>query len=400
MKRIRWIRLGLVALVALVTADLALTLWVVPGGVYVWKPLPPFGACMTDLQREWLELQQRQLRDGVEHGPARFDRELGWCPVERWRSASDDPLVVGYDSIGARSEREYDAKPPPEVVRVACFGDSFTHGDEVSNADTWERQIEVLSPRYEVLNFGVGGYGTDQALLRLRRTGLHGARVACIGFLVENIGRNVNRYRPWYRPPSPTCGAKPRFVLRDGALELLPIPYSTRAELVDAIVSERILDDLAKNEYWHADTHWSWTRWSSLARFTRAWFAYRRREPQTLYSPRDGEPYRVTLELLSSFRREALERGAEHALVLVLPSETDLKRLASGGSRYWQPLVDDLSARGVDSIDLSDALLAGWHAARTDATRPDVFALAHYSRQGNAIVARGLTDWLDARCTR
>jgi hypothetical protein len=37
--------------VTVVGADIAVTRLVVPDGVYVWKPLPPFSACMTSQQR-------------------------------------------------------------------------------------------------------------------------------------------------------------------------------------------------------------------------------------------------------------------------------------------------------------------------------------------------------------
>lgn len=392
MKRRTLVKLALSLLGAVVAADVALTVFVIPDGVYVWRPLPPFGACFTEAQREWLAQQREELRTGAAPGTMRFDRELGWVPVEN-SHAGRPGLLLTYDALGARTERPHAAEPAPGAVRVACFGDSFTHGDEVDTADTWSEQLESSDSRLEVFNFGVGGYGTDQALLRMRRTGLHGARVACMGYMVENAGRNVNRYRPWYRPPSPNCGAKPRFVLRDGKLELVPLPYATREALVEAVESERVLTDLAEHEHWLGDTTWGWTRASSIVRFARGWFAYRAREPERFYEPLDGEPYRVTLELLASFHHEARALGAEHAVVLFFPGDRDLVRLAAGGSRYWQPLVDDLSARDVRCLDLSDALLDAWRQAG-DGAKELLFSGAHYSRAGNAVVARALNTEL------
>jgi hypothetical protein len=391
------LRFGSLLCAVTVLTDLALTRFVIPDGVYLWKPLPPFSACMTDAQKAWLERQLAEFERGVEEGLTRFDRELGWCPV----AGRGTPVGVApsyhYNSIGARSLREYSPAPPAGVARLACFGDSFTHCEEVSDADAWPAQLEELDPRFEVLNFGVGSYGTDQALLRLRREGLHAAQVACMGFLVENIGRNVNRYRPFYWPPSPSCVAKPRFVLRGEQLELVPVPYATRAELLAAVRDGRVRDDFAEHEHWIAETRWAWAAPSAFVRFAAGWFAYRRREPASLYRDPEGEPYRVTLELLTAFAREARERGAREALVIVFPARRELQSVAGGAAPSWAPLLGDLAERGIAVLDLTPALLEAWSAAPDRAGRDALFSGGHYSRAGNAIIAGTLRDWL-AQC--
>lgn len=392
--RLLLVKLALASFAALCLTDVALTTWVIPDGVYVWRPLPPFGACTTSAQREWLDRQTRELAANEEPGPTRFDAELGWVPIAGARVITSDGLLTAYNSIGARSQREYTERPGPDVLRVACFGDSFTHGDEVSNADTWSEQLEHTHPRIEVLNFGVGGYGTDQALLRQRRNGLHGARVACMGLFLDNVGRNVNRYRPWYWPNSPSCVAKPRFVLVDGELELVPIPYATREELVEAVASGRVLEDLTPHEFWSAATRWPWTRHSSIARLSRGYFLYRERSNERWLTSLEDEPYNVSLALLTAFHRETLERGAQRSIVILFVGEAELARRATGGSRYWQTLAGDLAARGIETLDVSDALLDAWIAAG-DRPQSVLFSGHHYSRTANGIVARELAKLLE-----
>ena len=81
---------------------------------------------------------------------------------------------------GLQAERDYAATPPPGILRIAAFGDSFTHADDVSNAGgLWTRQLEALDPRLEALNFGVPGYAPDQALLRYRRRDGASSRKSC-----------------------------------------------------------------------------------------------------------------------------------------------------------------------------------------------------------------------------
>ena len=53
--------------------------------------------------------------------------------------------------------------------------------------------------KFEVLNLGVGGYGTDQAFLKYKLTQKNlDADMVLIGYMTENCNRNVNTYRPFY----------------------------------------------------------------------------------------------------------------------------------------------------------------------------------------------------------
>ena len=88
----------------------------------------------------------------------------------------------------------------PSPRRGLCvsllFGDSFVYGNEVSDDDAWCAVLEASSDALEVLNYGVGGYGLDQAFLRFQREGmaLH-PDVVLIGFTPDDLGRVVNVYR-------------------------------------------------------------------------------------------------------------------------------------------------------------------------------------------------------------
>lgn len=67
-------------------------------------------------------------------------------------------------------------KKPQGVIRIGCFGDSFTHGDEVSAFFDYPTILqEMLNKRfpgkYQVLNFGVGWTGLSQAFFMFNRFG-------------------------------------------------------------------------------------------------------------------------------------------------------------------------------------------------------------------------------------
>jgi len=55
---------------------------------------------------------------------------------------------------------------------MATFGDSFVFGDGVRNNQTWQHFLEQSIENFEVLNFGVSGYGLGQSYLRYLKEGL------------------------------------------------------------------------------------------------------------------------------------------------------------------------------------------------------------------------------------
>ena len=81
-----------------------------------------------------------------------------------------------------------------------------------------------------VANYGVGGYGTDQAYLRFHYNQPDPASIVIIGFSSDNITRNINQLRNLIIP-TPQCALKPRFILDpQGQLELVPIPELTEKD--------------------------------------------------------------------------------------------------------------------------------------------------------------------------
>jgi len=58
-----------------------------------------------------------------------------------------------------------DARAKPEIW---LFGCSFTHGWSLNDEETYPWVLQERLPIYEVVNYGVGGYGTIHALLQLR----------------------------------------------------------------------------------------------------------------------------------------------------------------------------------------------------------------------------------------
>ncbi len=79
--------------------------------------------------------------------------------------------TVYYNSLGLKQCREFaSAKKDPSVIRIGFFGDSFSENAFMPCQYSYSEPLEYLLNRtgkkFEVLNFGTSGYGTDQCYLQ------------------------------------------------------------------------------------------------------------------------------------------------------------------------------------------------------------------------------------------
>ena len=146
-----------------------------------------------------------------------YDRRLGW----RNRPGAsgtffmpDSKSEVLINSVGMR-DPEHEIAKPEGVHRVQFYGDSFTWGYGVDVPErmtqVFERELQGASAvesgaerRYEVMNFGTTGYGTDQEYLLLQRDGLAYAPDLVVLMYhndVGDVGRKVAY--TWLRRPAP-----------------------------------------------------------------------------------------------------------------------------------------------------------------------------------------------------
>lgn len=140
--------------------------------------------------------------------------------AEGWH-VGEGRAYIRINSDGLR-DQEHQIEKPDNTIRIAVLGDSYAQafqlpmeqafwwvlGEELANCPALEGQ------RVEVINFGVGGYGTAQELLTLRHHAWkYDPDVVLLAFLTGNdITDNSYALRK-----NPTV---PYFVLQDGALVL------------------------------------------------------------------------------------------------------------------------------------------------------------------------------------
>jgi hypothetical protein len=110
------------------------------------------------------------IRDGVDpiriHTHAMYDETLGWRVkpnYQRTSIASGKTVSYSSDAYGNRLPGGLD-RPLPQHA-ILAVGDSFTAGEEVSDAESWPAFLESLTGA-PVVNAGCGAWGTDQIVMR------------------------------------------------------------------------------------------------------------------------------------------------------------------------------------------------------------------------------------------
>lgn len=132
------------------------------------------------------------------------DPVRGYAPIpnlEGWFWV-ENTNYVKINSEGFR-DREHTKAKPANTLRIAVIGDSFAEARQVpAESAFWtviERELQKSEPRgrnIEVLNFGVGGYGTVEELLTLReRVWEYSPDVVLLAFCTYNDV--TDNYRPF-----------------------------------------------------------------------------------------------------------------------------------------------------------------------------------------------------------
>ena len=304
-------------------------------GFLLWQP------DLDAVRRSWVDA-------------AKVDDELGWpSPAEAFAPPRD--------ATGAKVNPDF---PADARACASIYGDSFVWGDDVALADGW---VEQLSRKLgcRVANFGVSGYGTDQAFLRFRRVTTDAAPVALLGIFPENVMRNVNQYRAFIGFAPHPSWLKGRFVLDPpGRLQWIARPQLD----LDAFVAlHRAPATVLPREYLLPDTRDGpvTVRFPYALTLARVALMPRVRVRLTgrpswgdFFTPdHPSGALQLTAAIAEAFVREAERRG-RRALVIMLPGASSLRAHATFGAFEYAPLVAMLTARGVDVFDPGPGLLA------------------------------------------
>ncbi len=324
-----------------------------------------------------------------------LDPVLGWLYRPGFSSSEDR-----VNSVGARSLGEYDRDPPEGTLRVVAYGDSFMYGNEVSVQEAWSTVLEDLVPNVEVLNFGVGGYGTDQAFLRYLGTqGVHGEDLVLIGFAPVNLRRTVNVYRRFISNRDWPL-VKPRFAIEDEGLVLIPNPLPTPEEYRQ-LVEEPLttVRALGVRDSWYNPLEWENPLYDLSPTVRLVSYlgsrVYRTRLSRDKLLADGGfnpasEAFAVQRELLKAFH-DSVSANGRRAQIVIFPDHASIRLHMEGRPTTYAPLVSSLKEEGVQALDLVN--IFSEEAAKGGLER--LFAPGgHYSSEGNRLVAQAMTSLL------
>lgn len=172
---------------------------------------------------QWLILQKDEFPNLSQEGLMKFfshgyDSELGWVRkpnTQHSEKGKDGITNWSVNSEGSRNNPECEHLPK----KISCYGDSFTFARQVNDFETWEHYLSKLS-NTNVQNWGVGNYGLDQALLRLKREFTENeTEIVIMGVVPDTISRIVSVWKHYYEYGN-TFGFKPRFYLKNKQLSL------------------------------------------------------------------------------------------------------------------------------------------------------------------------------------
>jgi hypothetical protein len=166
----------------------------------------------------------------------RYHPQLGWVPKPNLDSLTVAGRPVSTNSRGIRDLREFDYAKPAGKKRLLVFGDSFAFGEEVANEETFAFYLQEKLPDWEVMNFGVHGYGHDQMLVYLKEEGTrYQPDIVLLAYVNIDAGRNELTFRDY---------AKPYYRLEHGALALTNVPIPPPEEHIRQLRSSSRLIDL------------------------------------------------------------------------------------------------------------------------------------------------------------
>ena len=323
-------------------------------------------------------LADDEIAVALEHRSAR----LGWGPPT--------------DATGRvlrPAPRPDPAFPAERTPCASVYGDSFTLG--AADDATYPHHLAVALG-CPVANFGVGGYGSDQAFMLFRAQRLvDRTPVVLLAHLSENVMRNVNQYQRLLYPAS-RIRFKPRFLLDGDALRAIPVPVGTAADYrrvaaePEAVLAHDAFLARPRPGFPYTVQLLRWLVSDSYAQ------ARLRREPWHAAFYRPDHPsgaLGLTTRILTDFAREAGADGRAPLIVLIA-TRSDLEYARRTGQWAYRPLVDALDGADVAVVDTGPLELVALGDADLG---PFFVADGHPSGAGYAVLGRVLAAEVERR---
>jgi lysophospholipase L1-like esterase len=303
-----------------------------------------------------------------------FDDTLGWrhaTNVKRlFQNELGQEFDVTLDEFGHRGAG-HPKQPASGKYRILVVGDSFTEGVQVGETDVFTGQIERANPRLEVINAGVGGYGTVQEYLYLRAEGIQfRPDLVLLVFFENDLSDNVFTYYAGFGP-------RPYANLTADGIRLVE-------SLDSSVYTQYILPapfQMALNNH-------SYLYYFLNSRIYQPMFATRIRQMQQaeLQKLEPETLYKVAFGMLDKFNSFLKEQQIP-LLVVLVPSREDV---AQGRSDVSNTMYDYCRTHDLNCLPLIDKFRQTFSPAPLLYFREDM----HWAPDGHKLAAEEIARYL------
>jgi hypothetical protein len=288
-----------------------------------------------------------------------YDPDLGWAQHPGVESGGFRTLAHGIRANGY-DDREL------RTGAVLAVGDSFTAGSEVDGPGSWPAQLEGMIGR-PVINAGVGGYGTDQIVMRAEALlPVIRPQVLLIGFLDQDILRSG--FSSYGSP-------KPYYMVERGELVLHNTPVPTTPEPRASGPAETIKHVAGYSYLVH--------RLMTQA----APYVWRGRD-ESVFTRVPNDPSDITCRLLQRLKRRTDELGIR--TLLVMQYGGDAIRAWTAPTGVAVPVKSCAADMGIQLVDEFESLKAVFTRDAEELKRYYVMTgtvYGHMSPHGNRHIA-------------
>lgn len=304
----------------------------------------------------------------------KIDPVLGWSHFPNvqkvFENSDGEKHLVVQNKLGHRGP-DYDYNVKNKDKRLLVLGDSFTEGVHVGEKDLFTSILESKN-NLEVVNAGVGSYGTVQQYMYLRDRGLkYNLDIVLLMYFGNDLTDNCLSF-------SPGIGARPYAVVQNGEMDIiedlnyeeygkfsLPIPF---------------ISTLNKHSYFYKFMN---TRVYQTLFAKSLLVAFK----SHLKSFGDTCPkYEVFFHLLDRISALAKSRQIHFALALI-PTDSEI---STGVSESQVPIMKYCAEKGIPCLQLLDAMKAG----QDQGAKPYFNANIHWTKGGHRIAAREIETFL------
>lgn len=310
-----------------------------------------------------------------------YDADLGWS---LGKDASSAPLYYS-DRNGYRCSNAPDTStqlvesPIAKTYDVVCIGDSFTHGDEVLNEETWPYYLGELT-QLDILNLGVSGYGIDQAGLRYLKEKPK-TKLVILGLVSGDLERACTQV---YDLIGGGLKTKPIFNFTGDSVHIENRPAIYGNDLKIQFQDPEHSAFLSRENGYPQLFVRHWYDHLYLIRTLKA-FPFWMKSKQSIYRT-DDERLAYCLKILHYFKQETEKQGAEF-LVLILDNMNTFEDWSKQGDP-WILFRKKLEEQGISYFSYGNQLKRTYVSSRDSVINK---GLVHYTPFANQLIATFLS---------